>query len=129
MTEGVTVFDSLPQLGFRLFAVDAALKPIWYSITNEVNMTRPVPGGGYLVTYGFTPDLANFGLRQFDLAGHLVKETNVERMNDELAAKGMNPVTVFHHEIRKLANGDYLLLAMTERASSVRDRLTISQAI
>jgi len=118
MEEGVELFS--PLLGTRPFALDAGLNVIWYAPTTQVYMTRPVPGGGYLVMYGYTTDLANSGLRQYDLAGNLVKETNVERMNDELSALGMSPVTAFHHEIRKLANGDYMLLAMTELVSSAQ---------
>jgi hypothetical protein len=120
MTEGVTLFSGLDTVGYHPYAVDAGANVIWYAPTTQVYLTRPVSGGGYLVTYGFGTDLANSGLRQYDLAGNLVKETNVEQMNVELAAAGMNPVTVFHHEIRELPNGNYMVLAMREVASAVQ---------
>ncbi len=120
LTEPVTLLGGLGSQGYPAFAVDAALNVIWYAPTTQVYLTRPVPGGGYLVTYGFTTDLSNSGLRQYDLAGHLVAQTTVERVNDQLTAVGAATVTAFHHEIRKLANGNYLLLAMTELASSIQ---------
>lgn len=124
-TEGVTIFTGLASQGteYSPFAVDAGMNVIWYAPTSQVYMTRPVPSGGYLVVYGFTTDLGNSGFRQYDVAGNLVQETNVERMNDQLSARSMNPATTFHHEVRKLANGNYLLLAMTERMSTAQGGL------
>jgi arylsulfate sulfotransferase len=118
MTEGVTLFDVLVQ--YPMFGVDATGNVIWYNPAPTSYATRPVPGGTFLLLYGYTRDLANSGFREVDLAGNLVKETNIERMNVELAARGMHPVTVFHHEVRRLPNGNYLVLAMTERLSDVQ---------
>jgi hypothetical protein len=116
----VLLFAGLEENGYPLFAVDSSLSPIWYSATQQIYLTRPVAGGYYMVSYGFTTDLTNSGLREYDMVGNLIKETNVERMNDQLAALGMNPVTAFHHEIRVLPNGDYLLLGQTELASDAQ---------
>ena len=37
---------------------------------------------------------------------------------------GNHPITVVHHEARRLANGNYLVLAMTERMSNAQGGLT-----
>jgi arylsulfate sulfotransferase len=112
-TEGVTLFGVL--FGYPEFAVDASGNVIWYATVPAVYSTRPAPGGTFFMIYGFTRDLPNSGFREFDLAGNIVRETNVERMNEQLAAQGAHSVTTFHHEVRRLPNGNFLLLAMTER--------------
>jgi hypothetical protein len=40
-----------------------------------------------------------------------------------LALIGNHPITVVHHEARRLANGNYLVLAMTERMSTAQGGL------
>ena len=70
--------------------------------------------------YGFTKDLANSGFVEIDLAGNTIRRTNIERMNEQLAAADRNPVTAFHHEVRRLANGNYMVLAMTERMNNIQ---------
>src|SRR5664279_124730 len=82
--------------------------------------TRPVPGGTFLILYGYTTDLPNSGFREADLAGNILRDTNVERMNEQLTARHMSTVTTFHHEVRRLPNGNYMLLAMTERMSDLQ---------
>ncbi len=119
-TEPVTLFAGLNQSGYAPYAVDATLALIWYAPTSQAYLTRPVPGGGYLVTYGFVTDLSQSGMRQYDLAGNLVKQTTVERVNDQLVAAGKHTITLIHHEVRLLANGNYALLAQREVASSVQ---------
>jgi hypothetical protein len=118
MTEPITLFSGIGYQNYIPFAVDAEINVVWYAPTRDIYMTQPVPGGGYIAIYGYTTNLANSGFNQYDLAGNLVKQTNVERMNDQLAAISMNPVTVFHHEVRQLANGDYLLIAQTEEMNT-----------
>ena len=117
-TEGVTLFATLVQ--YPMFAVDASGSVIWYNTASTAYATRPVAGGDFLLLFGYTRDLANSGFREVDLGGNLVKETNLERINEQLAAIGMHPATVFHHEVRRLPNGNYLVLAMTERVSDLQ---------
>ncbi len=121
-TEGVTLFGVLTQ--YPMMALDAAGNVIWYNTVPTVYPTRPVPGGTFLLLFGFTRDLANSGFREVDLGGNVVKETNVECINAQLAAKGVHAVNTFHHEVRRLANGNYLVLAMTERMSDIQGAQT-----
>ncbi len=117
-TEGVTLFMTL--FSYAPFAVDSTGNVIWYSTMPTTYATRPAAGGTLLQLFGMYRDLGGSGFREVDLAGNTVKETNVERMNEQLATRGMHPVNVFHHEIRKLPNGNYLLLAQTERMSDLQ---------
>ena len=53
--------------------------------------------------------------REFDLAGVTIAETNAAAVNEQLAAMGKQPITSFHHEAIRLADGKYLVLAGSER--------------
>jgi hypothetical protein len=50
-----------------------------------------------------------------DAAGNIIQQTSVPRINQQLAAAGFSPVTQFHHDARKLDNGDFVLLSASER--------------
>jgi hypothetical protein len=54
-------------------------------------------------------------LREIDLAGNTVMETNAGAINEQLIAAGAQPVTSLHHEARRLADGKILLLGSVER--------------
>lgn len=117
--ESVTFFAAL-SLSPQTFAVDAAGRLIWYSPVPGTYATRVVPGGSYLQIFGFGQDLTASGFQEVDLAGNILKETNVERLNDQLLARGVAPITAVHHEVRKLDNGGYLVLTMSERMSTAQ---------
>jgi hypothetical protein len=54
-------------------------------------------------------------LREIDLAGNTVRETNVERINEQLEGMGEEPIYYLHHDTRRLDNGHTLVLAGVER--------------
>ncbi len=54
-------------------------------------------------------------LREFDLVGNTVHETNAARAAEQLVNLGMRPVSAFHHDARRLPDGTILALAATER--------------
>ena len=102
-TDGVALFEVLSTASHApQFAVDSTGQVIWYSKVDAPYATRPVAGGTFLQLFGFTSDLGNSGFREIDLAGNLVKETNVECLNSQLALLGNQPVTAVHHEARRL---------------------------
>jgi hypothetical protein len=124
-TEGVTLFGVLTTVSHvPQFAIDNTGQVIWYSLVAAPYATRPAPGGTFLQLFGYSTDLANSGFREIDLAGNLLKETNVECLNSQLSQIGRQPITAVHHEARRLANGNYLILAMTERMSTAQGALT-----
>ena len=52
--------------------------------------------------------------REVDLAGNTVVETNAEIVSEQLVALGTRPINGFHHEARRLPNGNLLLMAANE---------------
>ena len=97
-------------------ATDMTGNIIWYSQQDISMISRPEPGGLFLGWWeAGTDDTAHQILREFDLAGTVLRETNAARINEQLAAIGMHPITSFHHEIRGLPDGSILALAATER--------------
>src|SRR5262245_61383595 len=54
-------------------------------------------------------------LREIDLAGNPVRETNLAAVNAQLTALGHLISYGFHREVQRLPNGDTVVLALTER--------------
>lgn len=104
------------------FATDLAGNPIWYfdrvAIQGQGNgafrLTNPVNGGTFLFI-GTRDDLPGTLLQEVDLLGDVVRETNAEVVNEQLAAMGFGPMLAFHHEALRLDNGHTVALAYNER--------------
>ena len=97
-------------------ATDLAGNLIWYGPFGISYVTRPVTGGTFLGIYDDgTRDSSYQFFREFDFVGNTVAETNAARVSEQLTAMGFHPIDAFHHEARKLPNGDYLVLANSER--------------
>lgn len=79
-------------------------------------LTRP-DSGGYL--WGIVENVAGNQsqqfVRQFDLTGRTVLQTNAARISEQLVAMGKRPVGAFHHEARRLADGKIAVLASVEQ--------------
>ena len=58
-------------------------------------------------------------VREIDLAGDTLRETNIDAVNAELAALGQHPITNFDHDAQRLPNGDTAVLATTPRTINV----------
>jgi len=89
---------------------------VWYYPSTFSYLTRPAPGGYF---FGVNEDPAQGTsaqlLREFDLAGTTVLETNAARINEQLAALGKRQITSFHHEATLLPDGKILALAAVEQ--------------
>jgi hypothetical protein len=122
-------------------ATDLEGNIIWYYYSNDVThggvLTRPLPGGGALTTqddHAWAPGVAQEQyLRQIDLAGNIVRETNMGAIQWQLMALGSvdggpctavaRPAAVgaactgaFHHDaIQTLPNGYTAALIDVER--------------
>jgi hypothetical protein len=101
------------------FATDAQGNVIWYYPASFSLLTRPESGGRFLVLVA-NEAAAGFGenLREIDVAGNTLRETNTSLINDQLAAIGRRTIGVFHHDAIGLANGDVAVLATTEQIMS-----------
>ena len=97
-------------------ATDLSGNVVWYYTGNVSYLTMPVTGGTFMgLAENATEDPSQQFIREFDLAGVTLAETNAARVNEQLGAMGVHPINGFHHDARKLANGDYLVLADSER--------------
>ncbi len=97
-------------------ASDLAGSLMWYYREPLATLVRPVPGGTMLILA--RDDVLGRWLREIDLAGHVVRETNSREVSRQLVAMGHDPIGVFHHEALRLANGHTLVLASVERIVS-----------
>lgn len=103
-------------LGSAALATDLSGNPVWAGPADVTYITRPVTGGTFLgIGEDGTLGPSEQFIREYDLAGITVAETNAARVSQQLAALGIHPINGFHHELRKLPGGGYLALAASER--------------
>jgi hypothetical protein len=87
---------------------------LWFGPPDVTYITRL---GGDGTFYGIldAPDRTRDGVRRFDLVGMTVQETNVARVNEQLAAMGKRAISGIHHEARPLSGGRLLVIADVEQ--------------
>jgi arylsulfate sulfotransferase len=99
-----------------LVASDLAGNVVWYYGGPIYFATRAEPGGFFLgIWEDPMADASGEYVVKFDLAGTTLLETNAGRVNQQLAAMGIGPIDAFHHEVREISGGRYLVLADNER--------------
>src|SRR5262245_18354550 len=111
-----------------LIATDLAGRVTWYSDLSQTGFTFTkagqslVPGGTLLLNgvdqYTPVPTAPNV-LREIDLAGNPIRETNLAAVNVQLAAMGHEPVHAFHHDAQRLPDGTTVVLAYPERTVDI----------
>jgi hypothetical protein len=111
-----------------LLATDLSGRVMWYSDLSQSGFTLTkagqslVPGGTLLLNgvdqYTPVPTAPNV-LREIDLAGNPVRETNLGALNAQLAALGHEAIHAFHHDAQRLADGSTLVLAYPERTVDI----------
>ncbi len=105
-------------------ATDLSGRVEWYydaqqsglGITNMITAT--VLPGGTVIGMGNDRDSVRNNrdvLREIDLAGNPVRETNLAAVNAQLAALGHEPIYGFHHDVQRLPDGSLVVLAYVER--------------
>jgi arylsulfate sulfotransferase len=109
------IFHLLPTLG-QIFtywpaATDLSGHVTWYH-PGQALLTRMETGGNYFVMDYFT-------LAEYDLAGQQILGTNLEIINEQLAAKGFPILTGLNdHETRRLPNGNILTMGSRDETST-----------
>jgi hypothetical protein len=111
-------------------ATDLMGNIVWYydPVANALPSYAPslVPGGTVLLLGGKLDNVAGADtLREVDLAGDTLRETNIGAVNAELAALGQQSITDFTHDAQRLPNGDTAVLALTPRTINVKGKPTL----
>ncbi len=100
---------------------------IWYYPV-EILLTRVITGDPLLGTTFTsivtaqgtgTGTLGTFtgyqGLAEFDLAGNVIRQTNCDRVSEQLLGLGTDAVAGFSHDAIRLPNGDTIVIGMDQR--------------
>jgi arylsulfate sulfotransferase len=104
------------------YATNLAGNVIWYydALSSVPGifyyMTRPVAGGTMLLLA--SQARADDFLLEVDLAGNTIRQTDLIRIDAQLAALGIEPVVALHHDAVRFPNGQTLVIGMIERATS-----------
>jgi hypothetical protein len=115
-------------------AVDTQGRVVWYYAGNGIDsepgvpvvqITRLINGGTMLLLTGYDEDYTGTGVygnqvdhqvvQEMDMTGAVVRETNVDRMNEQLIALGADPISTFNHEAIRLSNGDTVVVATVQK--------------
>ncbi len=122
VNDGVILMSEGPT--FSLVAKNLLNELIWYFDSNlaqhdlsGMTLTRPVAGGSTTVLLSESIDgldIKGQTMREVDLLGNTVRETNVQRVNAQLLVRGLDLVGSFHHEALRLPNGYTAMLASVE---------------
>jgi arylsulfate sulfotransferase len=110
------------------FATDLSGHVLWFYDVAQSGLNRTYPGqhlvpGGTVLLLGVDRYAASPGtldvLREIDLAGNVVRETNVDAVNPQLTALGHNPIFSFTHDVKRLPNGQTAVIGSTERTVNI----------
>ncbi len=125
LTQSMILHEGIgPTTTMQVLTTDLAGNINWYYDTVAANFpaigTTIVPGGTLLLVGG---NLSNFAggdtLREIDLGGNVVRQTDIYTVNAQLAAMGQSPIIDFDHDAERLPNGDTAVIALTQKVINV----------
>ena len=110
----------------RPIATDLNGNVVWYLPGQDHSLTRMLPGGRFLTfAGGINEENSRLQvIREVDLAGNVLRETNIARVADQLEAYGIKSVCKpnghecvpgFHHDAIRLPNGHTIAIGSLER--------------
>jgi hypothetical protein len=109
-------------------ATDLQGRVLWYYDVSHSGFTLTssdqslVPGGTILLTgadhNATLPGSADV-LREIDLAGNAIRETNLAAINAQLTARGQDIIYGFTHDVQRLPNGDTAAIGLVERTVNI----------
>jgi arylsulfate sulfotransferase len=104
------------------YATDSSGHLIWFLPPQSVEvgyLVRPLPGGTFFVITFDNSSIHDYHLlREYDLAGNLIRETNYAVIAQQLKAWGTDPITSIHHEAIKLPNGNIAFFGSVEKVAN-----------
>jgi hypothetical protein len=131
-TQQDLIFQQLanPAAGFpNPYATDLAGHVVWYydlaqaGFHGEPAMGADlVPGGTMLLTGADSRASLQYSqdvLREIDLAGDTVSETNLDAINAQLTAMGYSNIYSLTHDVTRLPNGQTAVIGLTERTVNI----------
>jgi hypothetical protein len=124
------VRTNAPQHAPYFFATNLSGQITWYYDDTQSGFTHTVlgpgaslvPGGTVLVTGADSaaPRLYSINiLREIDLAGNPLRETNLAAVNAQLTSLGHDIIHSFSHDVQRLPNGNTAVLGLTERTVDI----------
>lgn len=84
-------------------ATDLRGNVLWYTNASGISVDRTNLGGDMMYLQRATVS-SQSSLREIDLAGNVVVETNVGRVSQQLVAAGFRRIADFNHEVRRISN-------------------------
>src|SRR5262249_3360849 len=107
--------SATPNGHVSFYATDLAGNIDWYydPVANNLDgIPVTLVPGGTIFFQGGSPGSPSV-LREMDLAGDSLRETNFNALSAQLAALGKNPISNINHDAQLLPNGDVAILAGT----------------
>ena len=124
-------FTGRPQSNaVNLIATDLLGRVEWYNDPLQSGLSNGAPGvlepGGTIFFLGRDSHrkLGFNVLRQIDLAGNPLRETNIDAVNAQLSAKGQGIIYGFHHEVLRLPGGNIATLGWNLRTVNINETPT-----
>ena len=125
---GVEQYSALPGTSSGLYVTDLQGQLLWSYLvpgnppSTEVEGATLLANGHFLITLGGGNDFllrntsipagAVTSIREIDLAGNIIHEITTAALSAQLTAAGYNyQLGEFHHDVRQLPNGHWLVLA------------------
>jgi hypothetical protein len=116
-------------------ATDLEGHVVWYfdnlhsglGLTDSIVGCSLVPGGSLLLLGrdGYATNGNQNVLREIDLAGDPLRETNLAAVNAQLTALGHDVIYGFHHDAQRLPNGQTVVLGSTKRTVDINGTPTV----
>ncbi len=109
-------------------ATDLQGRVVWYYDTSSSGLTSTFAGqsllpGGTVLLIATDHDAPLPGsrniLREIDLAGNVLRETNIAAVNAELTTMGHDVIHSFTHDVQRLPNGGTAVIGLTERTVNI----------
>ena len=97
-------------------ATDLAGNPVWfYDVADPLLFCRLVPGGTMLMLADADQNGMSQTLREIDLAGNTIRQTNSARISEQLVSRGEQPIFNFSHEALRLPGDRTAVIATIAR--------------
>jgi hypothetical protein len=98
------------------YATDLIGRLVWYDPRQTRSGLNRASGQGRMLMFLPNAEGTAFTtIQEVDLVGSVLRETNLDRVNEQLAEIGEDSITTFHHEMRPLPDGRTAVLGVILR--------------